>query len=135
MTSRAPLGAAVLVAFCAAGCGSSITSPPQEKPLLDPAQTRDTIPAVSITPKGVDPQTLHLDAPVTVTFTNDDRAAHRLVPAPELAFGDCPEMLQLGTLQPAQKGTVVLKTGGLICAYHDSAGPTDVAFKGLLVIH
>jgi hypothetical protein len=130
---RARLGAAALVVGCATGCGSSITSEPKE--LLDPSQVRDDVPAVSITPRGVSPQTLHLDAPVTVTFSNDDGTAHRLEPAPELAFGDCPEMLQLGTLQPAQKGTVVLKTGGLICAYHDSAGPTDVAFKGLLVIH
>jgi hypothetical protein len=44
-------------------------------------------------------------------------------------------MLQLGTLQPGQKGTVVLKTGGLICAYHDSAGPTAITFKGLVVVH
>jgi len=127
------LGAAALVVCWATGCGSSITSEPKE--LLDPTQVRDDVPAVSITPKGVSPQTLHLDAPVTVTFSNDDRTAHRLEPAPELAFGDCPEMLQLGTLQPAQKGTVVLKTGGLICAYPDSAGPADLAFKGLLVIH
>lgn len=131
--NKALLGAAVLAVGGTAGCGSSIVSPP--KSLLDPDQVRDTVPAVSITPQGVSPQTLHLDAPVTVTFTNDDRVAHRLLPAPEVGFGDCPEMLQLGTLEPAQKGTVVLKTGGLICAYHDSAGPTDVAFKGLLVIH
>ena len=76
------LGAAALVVCWATGCGSSITSDPKE--LLDPTQVRDDVPAVSITPKGVSPQTLHLDAPVTVTFTNDDRAAHRLEPAPEL---------------------------------------------------
>jgi hypothetical protein len=78
---------------------------------------------------------LHLDSPVTVKFTNGDRAAHRLEPAPELAYGDCPEMSQLGTLQAGETGTVVLTKGGLICAYHESAGPTDMAFKGLLVIH
>jgi hypothetical protein len=127
------LGAAALVVCCATGCGSSITSEPKQ--LLDPTQVRDVVPAVSISAKGVNPQVLHLDSPVTVTFTNDDRAAHRLEPAPELAYGDCPEMSQLGTLQPGQKGTVLLTKGGLICAYHDSAGPADVAFKGLLVVH
>jgi len=130
---RAVLGGALLAAAVSAGCGSSIMSPP--KSLLDPDQVRDDVPAVSITPTGVSPQTLHLDAPVTVTFTNADSAAHRLEAAPELNFGDCPEMLQLGTLQPGQKGAVVLKTGGLICAYHDSAGPAAIAFKGLIVVH
>jgi len=129
----AALRGAIVAAAVSTGCGSSIMDPP--KPLLDPDQVRDTVPAVSITPKGVSPQTLHLDAPVTVTFTNNDSVAHRLEAAPELAFGDCPEMSQLGTLQPGQAGTVVLRTSVSICAYHDSAGPADLAFKGLLVIH
>jgi len=90
---------------------------------------------VDITPTGVNPQVLHVDAPVTVTFTDTDRVAHKLEAAPELAYGDCPEMNGLGTLQPGQQRTVTLDQHGFICAYHDAARPTDMAFQGIIVLH
>jgi plastocyanin len=136
----ASLVAAALAAFCATGCGSSVTrvtrvASSEDESLLDD-EARDSVPAVSITASGVKPQVLHLDAPVTVTFTNNDSVAHRFESAPELNYGDCPEMNQLGTLQSGEVGTVVLsKGGGFICTYHEAAGPTDLAFKGALVIH
>jgi hypothetical protein len=128
--------AALLAALCVAACGSAITSPPTSLPLLDPSQPRSIDAAVSISAAGVDPQTLHLNSPVTVKFTNNDRVAHKFEPAPELGDGDCPEMNQLGTLEPGQIGSVPFtRLGGFICAYHDTAAPSNLAFKGLLVIH
>lgn len=90
---------------------------------------------MDITPAGVSPQVLHLDAPVTVTFTNTDQVAHRLEAAPELAYGDCPEMNRLATLQPGQQGSVTLSQHGFICAYKDAARPTDMPFQGAIVLH
>jgi hypothetical protein len=111
-------------------------SPPSSLPLLDPSQPRSIDAAVSISAAGVDPQVLHLNSPVTVKFTNNDRAAHKFEPAPELGDGDCPEMNQLGTLEPGQIGNVAFtRLGGFICAFHDTAAPSNLAFKGLLVIH
>jgi hypothetical protein len=134
--SLARSAAALLAALCVAACGSAITSAPSSLPLLDPSQPRSSDPAVSISSAGVDPQTLHLNSPVTVKFTNNDRVAHKFEPAPELGDGDCPEMNQLGTLQSGQIGSVAFtRVGGFICAYHDTAAPSNLAFKGLLVIH
>jgi hypothetical protein len=116
-------------------CGSSITGPPTNS-LLDPSEPRSPNPAMTVSAAGVDPQVLHLDSPVTVKFTNDDRIAHKFETALELGDGDCPEMNQLGTLEPGQIGTVAFtRAGGFICAFHDTAAPTNFAFKGLLVIH
>jgi hypothetical protein len=78
---------------------------------------------------------LHLDAPVTVTFTNQDSVEHRMEQAPELAYGDCPEMDKVGTLKPGRTGSVTVTRTAVICAYHDADRPTDMAFKGILVVH
>jgi hypothetical protein len=131
---RSPVVAALL-SILAVGCGSSITSPPETLSLLDPLQPRSQDSAVTISSAGVSPQVLHLNTPVTVRFTNGDRAAHKLEPAPELQYGDCPEMSQLGTLPPGETGSVTLSRSGIICAYHDSAGPSDPNFQGLIVLH
>lgn len=128
-------GCLVLLAL-AAGCHSGvITSSGGDLSLLDPLQPRSPIAAADIAPAGVVPQVLHLDAPVTVTFTNTDRIAHTLESAPELAYGDCTEMNGLGMLQPGQRGSVTLNEPGFICAYHDAARPTDMAFQGIIVLH
>jgi hypothetical protein len=128
---RAPV---MLALFCSTACGSSITAPPTNS-LLDPSQPRSLIPAVTVTAAGVDPQTLHLDSPVSVKFTNEDRVAHKFEVALELGDGDCPEMNQLATLEPGQSGSVAITRSGIICAFHDAGAPTNFAFKGLLVIH
>jgi hypothetical protein len=125
----------VLATTLAAACGSSITSPPESVSLLDPLQPRSEAPVVTITGKGVAPQVLHLNAPVTVSFTNDDQAAHKIEAAPELRYDDCPEFSQLKTVQPGQTSTVTISRTNLICAYHDAAGPSDVNFQGLVVLH
>ena len=118
-----------------AGCGSNITSPPEAISLLDPLQPRSEAPLVTITGKGVDPQVLHLNAPVTVSFTNDDKAAHKIEAAPELHYDDCPEFAQMKTVPPGGTGTVTLSRSNVICAYHDAAGPSDTNFQGLVVLH
>ncbi len=103
--------------------------------MLDPSQPRSPNPAVTVLAAGVDPQVLHLDSPVTVKVTNDDRVAHKFEAAQELGDGDCPEINQLATLESGQSGTVAFTRGGFICAFHDTAAPANSAFKGLLVIH
>jgi len=90
---------------------------------------------MKISAAGVSPDSLHLNAPVTVTITNDDAAAHRLDPAPELGYGACTEMEQLGTLQPGQSGEVKIERAEVICAFHDSASPANQAFQGFIVVH
>jgi hypothetical protein len=125
----------VLATTLAGACGSNITSPPESISLLDPLQARSESPIVTITGKGVAPQVLHLNAPVTVSFTNDDQAAHKIEAAPELRYDDCPEFAQLKTVPPGQTGTVTISRTNVICAYHDAAGPSDVNFQGLVVLH
>jgi hypothetical protein len=118
----------------AAACSRSYVSPLPTS-LLDPSQPRSVDTTVRIRSAGVTPAILHLDGPVTVTFVNDDAAAHRLEPAPELGYGSCSEMEQLGALAPSQSGRVTIERRGVICTYRDAAGPGNPAFQGYLVVH
>jgi hypothetical protein len=124
----AVLGAGLL----GAGCSQGITS---SSSLLDPEWPRSGSPAMHISTAGVNPEFLHLNAPVTVTVTNDDAAAHRLDPAPELGYGACSEIEQLGTLQPGQSGQVTIERKEVICTFHDSAAPANQKFQGFIVVH
>jgi hypothetical protein len=126
--------AAMLALLFSTACGSSITAPPTNS-LLDPSEPRSPNPALTVSAAGVDPQTLHLDSPVSVKFTNADHVAHKFEAALELGDGDCPEMNQLPTLEPGQNGSVAFTRSGVICAFHDAGAPTNFAFKGLIVLH
>jgi hypothetical protein len=83
----------------------------------------------------LDPVVLHRDYPVTVTFTNNDKAPHKLESAPQLGWDDCPEMRNLGTLRPGQELAVAFSEKDAVCAYHDAVQPGSVPFQGYVVIH
>jgi hypothetical protein len=114
-------------------CGSTFTE--GSKDLLDPSQPRDPAPVVTIAASGVTPTISHVSPGVPIKFVNGDRVAHKLVAAPELGYGDCPEMAALGVLAAGQAGSVTLIRDQVICGFHDDAGPTSKAFQGLLVAH
>ncbi len=116
-----------------ASCGSTFTETPKD--LLDPSQPRDAAPLVTIAASGVTPTVSHVSPGVPIRFVNGDSVAHLLVAAPELGYGDCPEMATLGTLAAGQTGSVSINRALVICGFHDAAGPTNRAFQGLLVAH
>ncbi len=137
---RRSSGAAVatIACFLGAGCGNSIytTSPiPPSVPLLDEDQPRSPTPDVSVTSAGLSPQVLHVDAPVTVIFTNNDAVSHTLRNAPQLAWDDCPEMNQPVVLAPGDVGRVAFSESEVVCTYVDAARPDDPAFQGYIAIH
>ena len=137
MTPRVPRSLAVLL-LLAGGCGhSTITSSSSATTgsLIDSVEPRDPAPVVTITAAGFVPQISHLDHGVTVRFVNQDVVSHRLLGAPELAYGICPEMEQLASLRPGESGTVTVARNGVICAYKDETLGGARAFQGLLVVH
>ena len=127
-----PLATVFLIASCTSNTVRTVTRPGSS--LLDPSQPR-TDPTVTITAAGVNPVDSHLDHPVTVRFVNRDSSPHRLESAPEVGNGDCPEMAQVGTISPGDTGTVTITRAGYICSFRDGLQPSNVAFKGILVVH
>jgi hypothetical protein len=127
------LGLIIAMAVLSTTCGS-ITSTTPTTSLLDPSQPR-TPPDVSITSAGVQPVVVHVDHPVTITFTNSDTVARRIESAPELGWDDCPEMHGLAPIKPGEKLAVAFSETDAVCAYHDASQPTNVAFQGYVAIH
>jgi plastocyanin len=134
---RAFAGTATLLLFSACGSAIYTTSPgvsPSPTSLLDPDQPRADKPDVSIAAAGLAPQVLHVNAPVTVTFTNNDTVPHTLRTA-DLGFDSCPEMNAFGTLLPGQSGSVGFSESDAVCTYSDVAQPQNKAFQGYIAIH
>jgi plastocyanin len=138
LARRAGRGAAIaLMASCAAACGSSIytSSPGPAKPLLDDEWPRSPTPDVSVTAAGFQPQVLHVDAPVTVVFTNNDSVPHTLRNAPGLGWDNCPEMNTPVVLAPGQVARVPFQEADAVCTYEDVDQPDNKAFQGYIAIH
>jgi hypothetical protein len=129
---------ALLASGLAAGCGSTITrsstfADPGD--LLDPSQPRASQPVVHITAAGPDPIVLHVDAPVTVTFVNQDSVPHHMQEAPELQYSPCPELAGLKLIAPGQSSSVTITRAEILCAYHEVSDPNNRTFQGLLAVH
>ena len=134
LSSMLRAGSLLSLACLLASCGSTFTEF-EPNDLLDPSQPRDAAPVVTIAASGVTPTISHVSPRVPIKFVNGDSVAHKLVAAPELGYGDCPEMAALGVLAAGQTGSLTLNRDQAICGFHDDAGPTNKAFQGLLVAH
>jgi plastocyanin len=124
---------AAVLALLATACGSTIThSSSIPDSLFDPPPALD--PTVRLTASGADPQVLHVESPVTLSFVNHDTVAHTIEAAPELQYGDCPELNELRPMAAGGKTSVTLSRPGVICAYHDAAKPHAFEFQGIVVV-
>ncbi len=89
---------------------------------------------VTITSSGVSPKELTVAQGTRVLFVNNDARPHNMASDPHPEHTDCPEINQVGFLQPGQSR----ETGNLVtvrtCGYHDHDAPTTEALKGRLVI-
>jgi plastocyanin len=137
---RSVVAAAAVAVACllAAACGNSIytTSPiPPTVPEEADTQPRSPTPDVSVTSAGFAPQVLHVDAPVTVIFTNNDTVPHTLRNAPQLGWDDCAEMNEPLTLAPGEVGRVTFSHPDAVCTYVDVARARETAFQGYIALH
>lgn len=107
---------AVVAALLLGACGSSAPLASPTTSLLDPLQPR-TDPLVAITSKRVSPQDSHLDHPVTVKFVNQDSMPHTMTSAPELGNGDCPEMAEIGRIEPGQSRSTTITSAAYAAAF------------------
>jgi hypothetical protein len=123
MRHWALIGAAALAA-----CGGSGTAT-----TTAPASTFPD-PVVTISANGLTPAQVHMNLTQPVQFVNRDAAAHTLVPAPDLGYGECADIARLGTIEAGQTRTLALQHEG-ICALRDGAHPANPAYQVLLIAH
>jgi plastocyanin len=109
---RALLAGGVLVALT--GCGGGAPSAPS----TDPSSATDTI-----TSAGVSPTQTNVAQGARVLFVNNDSRSHNIASDPHPEHTDCPEINNVGLLQPGQSR----ETGNLVtvrtCGFHDHDDP------------
>ena len=132
MRPRAARGGAAGIALAlAAACGASSSMTPS------PPLTCSTLPnatTVLIVKSAVCPQTLTVSPGSRVLFINNDSGEHQMFSNPHPEHTDCPEINQVGALQPGQQR----ETGNLnsvrSCGFHDHLHDSIRALQGTIVI-
>lgn len=126
---------AVAVAVAAAACGGSdggsSGTPTTPTPPTTPPTTGATI---TITSSGVSPRSVTVTAGSRVTFVNNDTRAYDMASNPHPEHTDCPEINQVGFLDPGQSR----QTGNLntrrTCGFHDHSRDSDTSLQGTITI-
>jgi plastocyanin len=119
---RAVLSAAVVIFTGACGDGETPTNPSNPNVI--------TISATGV----VTPKELTVTPGTRVLFTNSDSRRHDMTSDPHPEHSDCPELNQVGVLNPGQSR----ETGNLVavrtCGFHDHDLPDNVNLRGRIVI-
>lgn len=120
--------AAGLLATCLA-CGSSSSS--STAPSSTPPTATTTI---TISNNAVSPSSIVVARGSQVTFVNADSRVHEMDSDPHPEHTDCPEINQVGFLNPGQNR----QTGNLntvrTCGFHDHGNPDNNGLKGRITI-
>jgi hypothetical protein len=115
--------AAVMTTACGGGGGSSSPSP-------NPGPAGPN--TIAITSSGVSPRNITVNIGDRVTFRNDSPVVHEMGSDPHPDHTDCPEINQVGRLNPGQSR----ETGNLViartCGFHDHDRPTDTSLQGTI---
>lgn len=121
------VAAAVVVAVCLAACGGSA---PPTGPDPPSNQYRITIDANGV----AGPGELVVPPGTRVLFTNNHNVPHDMTSDPHPDHTQCPELNQVGLLQPGQSR----ETGNLVtlrtCGFHDHNRPDTTSLQGRIVI-
>src|SRR5262245_52043633 len=129
--AAAPAGAFLLV-LCAVACGGSSGGPTPPTPSL----TCSTVPAATILVlnNAACPQTLTVARGAQVTFINNDNRAHEMNSDPHPEHSDCPELNQVGHLEPGQSRQTGNLTVARNCGFHDHLNDQNRALRGTITI-
>src|SRR6266511_3211648 len=116
-------GIAALIATTCGG-GSTTTTP-------TPTPTGTTI---TITNNTVSPSTLTISRGQQVTFVNNDSREHEMNSDPHPEHTDCPELNQVGHLNPGQQRTSGNLNTARRCGFHEHLNDNIAAMKGSITI-
>ncbi len=120
------IGAVAVVALAACGRKSSPTAPS--------STSGGSGTTVTITAAGVNPREVRIRAGSRVTFVNNDTRSHNIASDPHPEHTDCPEINQVGFLQPGQQR----ETGNFVtprtCGYHDHDLPNTESLRGRIIV-
>lgn len=118
---------AIAVASAATACGKS-------EPAPSGGGGSPSGPTITITSSGVNPKTVVVARGTQVTFTNNDSRSHEMASDPHPTHENCPEINQVGLLDPGRsRQTGNLNTPGA-CGFHDHNQPQNASLQGTITI-
>jgi plastocyanin len=89
---------------------------------------------ITITSSGVSLKNVTVVRGAQVTFVNNDSRPHEIRADPHPSHGDCPEINQVGLVQPGNNR----QTGNLMtvrtCGFHDESHTSDSSLQGAIHI-
>jgi plastocyanin len=80
------------------------------------------------------PQTMTVSRGTRVTFINNDSRAHEMNSDPHPEHTDCPELNQVGHLEPGQQRDSGNLNTARRCGFHDHINPENNGLKGTITI-
>ena len=111
------LGCAAYSLISACGWGKSPSTP------NSPTPPGPTGPSVTITSAGLSQRSIDIPVGGRLTITNSDGVAHDMGSDPHPSHEDCPELNQIGLLQPGQSRTSGNLVEARVCGMHDHLRP------------
>ncbi|MFH1726632.1 MAG: hypothetical protein ABII00_18635 [Elusimicrobiota bacterium] len=114
--------------FLISGCGGGDGTP------TSPSPPPTNGPAITIGPSGVSPTELTIAVGERVTFVNNDSRSHEVTSNPHPVHTDCPEVNQVGFLQPGQSRQTASFGSPRTCGFHDHSQPENGALMGRIIV-
>jgi plastocyanin len=126
------VGFITAIAALASGCGSSNSATtPTPAP---PCSASSTTGPIVIANNAVCPQNITVARGSQVLFINQDSIAHEMYSDPHPEHTDCPELNQVGHLEPGQSRLSGNLNTPRTCGFHDHLKPDAAALKGKITI-
>jgi hypothetical protein len=117
------VGALLVLPACGGSGGPPTTPPPPSNPYV-----------FTITTAGVSPKELTVPQGTRVLFINNDNRRRNMTSDPHPEHDICPEINNVGLLNPGQ----MRETGNMVvvrtCGFHDHDDPDNVNVRGRIVI-
>jgi hypothetical protein len=111
-------------------CGSSSNMPPSPTTCNTPSMSTTIV----ISGGAACPQNITVARGSQVSMVNQDTVAHEMYSDPHPDHTDCPELNQIGHLEPGQSRTSGNLVTARTCGFHDHLRPDVAALKGRITI-
>ena len=112
----------------AAGCNNDSTVPTQNPGGSTGGAT------IVINSSGVSSQSVTVVPGAQVTFVNNDSQPHEILSDPHSGHSDCPEINQVGVIQPGNNRQTGNLTIARTCGFHDERNPSNASMRGTIRI-
>ena len=128
---------AALAACAIAACSSSSSSGSSASPSSPSGPPSDSVSTntITITNSVASPKNIKVARGSQVTFINNDNQSHFVASDPHPDHTDCPEINQVGFLNPGQqRQTGNMTTNRTVCGFHDHDLPNVAGLQGSITI-